>query len=98
MNQILQCPHCKHDKIHQIETQLYCREEEKDEVLVLVGMYTGMISQAKASQTNRSISIANPSVRRQGMRVIFKCEGCDEYPQLVLHQHKGDSTLQWELG
>ena len=33
MNQILQCPHCKHDKIHQIETQLYCREEEKDEVL-----------------------------------------------------------------
>ena len=98
MNQILQCPHCKHDKIHQIETQLYCREEDKDEVLVLVSMYTGMISQTKTSKTVRSISISNPSFRRQGMRIIFKCEGCDEYPQLVLHQHKGDSILEWEVG
>ena len=58
MNQILQCPHCKHDKIHQIETQLYCREEDKDEVLVLVSMYTGMFSQTNTSNTDRSISIS----------------------------------------
>ena len=90
MTQILQCPHCEHDHIHQVETQLYCRDDSEDAVLVLVNMYDGMISQAKAPPGS------NPSTRRHGMRLIFSCEGCDEYPQLVMHQHKGDTVLEWE--
>jgi hypothetical protein len=43
---------------------------------------------------NGSVSIddlldGNPSQRRQGLRVHFRCETCEATPLLTLAQHKG---------
>ena len=50
----------------------------------------------------------NPSPRRDGFRVLFRCEQCDIHPDtgkdlkpimwLNVYQHKGATFFTWEVG
>ncbi len=97
----MECPHCESNNLHQSQVQLYCRTEgvsartkRESNVLIVTSMYDGMVSQCSDSEENDE---SNPSPRRQGMRVIFSCENCDNYPQWVMFQHKGQTYTGWEV-
>ena len=95
------CPHCGFDSMHQSQVQLYCRTEGIDartkrecNVLIVTSMYDGMVSQSSNAE---EFDEFNPSSRRQGMRVIFNCENCDNHPSWVMFQHKGATITGWEV-
>ena len=83
---IIICPKCKHELTHQIATEIFSRKEDGEEISTSIDAYDG--NQSK-------VIYSNPSNRRQGLRIIFRCEdGCKF--ALVIYQHKGFTTLDYE--
>jgi hypothetical protein len=90
----LVCPRCLSAYLHSGEVRVYSRGEDDDETAVTT-------VRAGLSATHiRPSSAANPSIRRQGIVVVFECEGCtdphhDDPIELTISQHKGNTFLAW---
>lgn len=83
---IVVCPICKHEQTHQIAVEIFSRNEDEEGVSTLIDFYDG---------TQSEVIFSNPSDRRQGLRIIFRCEdGCKF--ALVIYQHKGFTTVDCE--
>lgn len=52
-------------------------------------------SERTITQRVESDKCGNPSPRRGGLAITFKCEVCDATPRLSLLQHKGTSYFEW---
>lgn len=83
---ILCCPYCGFHCTHQVSTEIFERDEDEDWKRVL-------ITQTAILMDNKG---KNPSDRRNGLRIYFTCEGCNNQPKLVIYQHKGNTFVQWE--
>lgn len=89
----LVCPLCKGAHLHQEEVAVYQRTGEDEEDGVCVSVH--------AAEACVSLDMEhNPSFRRDGLLITFRCEGCSEedgkYPQLAVFQHKGTTYLKWQ--
>ena len=97
---VLLCGNCGDEYLHQLSIEVYPRHEDEDGVDgVDIDFYTG--------ETTRVDARLNPSMRRQGLRIAFGCEGCggvDEEHKfipvcyLTIFQHKGNTFVEWEVG
>ena len=86
---VLTCPVCGYTNLHQEQTQVFNRDEDRD---------TPGVAIDESGQTFSLLeSGRNPSARRGGVRIHFSCEQ-HEIPKLDLTivQHKGTTYLAWE--
>lgn len=83
---------CGDTWLHQHRVEMFCRSE--DEAFcekVEIDHYSGRVMQKRVDNSQ------NPSDRRQGMRIIFSCETCEDGEHhLTIKQHKGMTYIQWE--
>jgi len=95
---ILKCPKCGYDCLHQALVEIYQRDGEDAPNGFAVSIdYSSM--KLKTSQEN------NPSARRDGIRIYFICEECSAISEqnyklmpLTIVQHKGNTFIEWEEG
>lgn len=85
----LECPACHRGQgaLHHATVEAYFRrmEDSEDGTAVLV-------SPTGAARGNMA---RNPSDRRDGIRIGFRCE-CGAHPTLSIAQHKGATLVCWE--
>lgn len=82
------CPSCGfnylyHDKIEVFE----CGEDATHGVHVTI---------ADSKATIDTSLQGNPSSRRHGLKIYFRCENCDAKPVLSISQHKGNTYVDFE--
>ena len=83
---IITCPNCGHEQTHQKSIEVFSREEDKKEVATSIDLSDG---------TQKQPGFFNPSPRRQGLRIIFRCEdGCNF--AVAIYQHKGFTGIKYE--
>jgi hypothetical protein len=84
------CPSCGFEYMHHDVVTVFARDEDKEQTIVtqIVGRKTIVTFVA----SNKS---KNPSARRDGLAVMFWCEGCDSVNELCLEQHKGQTFFSW---
>jgi len=94
----LYCPVCQGPNIHQGRVAVFQRGEDG------VKTFQTIVSGEKADvAVVDSSQCANPSSRRQGLRIEFDCENChsrepNTFIALTISQHKGFTELSWEFG
>ena len=102
LNELL-CPSCGGEYLHHYRIEVSDRGEDDDSVL-FTSITTGTVPVGeKPPQFPVSVGpksnpdSRNPSARRQGLRVIFWCEGCAADLQLMISQHKGNTFVEWDV-
>jgi len=84
---ILLCPDCGCSLLHHGKVEVFdCGEDEEEGNHVIVD--------GDDITVNRSL-LGNPSPRRQGLKINFRCEKCNDVKVFVLRQHKGNTFLSW---
>jgi hypothetical protein len=86
------CPNCSDTYLHHKEVMIFSRQREDGEVTI------SLIHGAGSSGGVHVLPYGgnrNPSARRDGIAVIFCCEGCDAKIELTIAQHKGETEMQW---
>lgn len=84
---VLLCPICKGEYLHHYKIEAYDREEDAEK-----GLHVS-IERGTAS-TDQNLS-RNPSHRRNGLMIMFSCEGCNGRPTLMVYQHKGSTYVNF---
>ncbi len=92
---ILQCPRCGYGFTHHQDTVVYNRNNDSDEIGFISHIFHTGVSTSYTEMTS------NPSARRSGIRIYFKCESCHEENEnvnlplfaLLIYQHKGETCL-----
>jgi hypothetical protein len=69
---LLRCPRCGGECLHHDEIITYSRQEDAEETLV-----TWTSLQGTTVETVKSADADNPSPRRHGLSILFKCEDCE---------------------
>jgi hypothetical protein len=87
------CPRCGSDYLHHQSITSFDRSEDAQVVVET----TVLCGEAKMKSAASSAS-RNPSARRDGLEIVFTCEGCEEGRSLSLFisQHKGQTEVFWE--
>jgi len=105
--QNLLCPKCGEDFLHQIKTEIFERVEDgKWGTHIIAESYdrADCPSPPEIFYPHRKLGKieidnnldGNPSPRRQGLKIYFYCELCDEIFILNIYQHKGVTMVEWE--
>jgi len=94
----LSCPICEETNLHQKKIEVFDREEDEE-----AGFHVTVDNKTVSVDENMN---DNPSGRRQGLMIYFKCEHCDGIPKefkevefscrLVIYQHKGCTYMHME--
>lgn len=87
---ILNCPACNGECLHQERVTAYFRNEDSD-----VGMVADIDRETVRADANGDCIRGNPSARRDGIVISFSCETCDVMPRLAIIQHKGTTYFEW---
>lgn len=98
----LVCAHCGGENIHHDQVEVYCRQEEDSTAGAHVEIGFGHKHADKldaiAMTFDTNAAIGNPSERRDGVRILFWCEGCEGISELEIFQHKGWSGIRMVAG
>ena len=90
---ILNCPNCNGETLHQESVNVYFRDEDSD-----VGVVAEVDRDTVSVNTKGDCVKGNPSARRDGVVINFRCECCDVIPRLAIIQHKGTTYFEWMNG
>ena len=88
----LNCEHCGGENLHQEQVEIYRGESPEDSVL-LQRTICDKHHHVHTDTIRRSNS-RNPSPRRDGVRIVFSCETCGGFTNLLVSQRKGVEYLQ----
>lgn len=90
----LVCPRCRNAHLHHEGLKSFDRDEDA-ETIRLTEVAAGDVTTTTPSAKNSG----NPSQRRDGLVISFRCEICSEEPddilELTIAQHKGTTLLRW---
>lgn len=84
------CPNCGGCYLHHDKVEVFERAEDAEDG-------THAVVDGHMVKVDRNISL-NPSRRRGGLLVHFRCEDCSARPVLSIVQHKGNTYLGWQKG
>jgi len=82
---ILQCPQCKENYLHQRKVEVFERKEDEERGICVVVTRNNV-------EMDTSME-GNPSSRRQGICIHFECEICNAHPVMFIAQHKGFTLM-----
>ena len=85
------CTYCGSEGLHQERVITFNRSEDQVENIVSIDQETGEVSYDEKNYKN-------PSPRRQGLTIIFRCEFCAGLTLMKVWQHKGETKLAFEKG
>ena len=86
----LSCPHCGGECMHHGAVTIYDRKEDAPRVTKIeVRNCSALITRADSEASG------NPSDRRHGMAIEFRCEDCEATSKFLIAQHKGQSFVGW---
>jgi len=86
-NKTVKCQ-CGCECLHQYKVEVFERKEDDD-----TGLHISVKDQKVFIDNNIN---NNPSGRRQGVKIYFRCEWCTKKTVLSLAQHKGATYISWE--
>ena len=101
---VLVCPICVGEKhkpnmnLHQGTVEVYIRgkEDSLSGTHVLVEESNNENMGKGAIFADHDVEDGNPSVRRDGLKIAFRCEYHDDPLMLNIFQHKGITYFQWD--
>ncbi len=82
----LSCPNCQSIYLHHERVEVFYRGKED----AVEGIHTTILD-GKVT-TNTSLQ-GNPSRRRDGLAIHFRCEDCKKKSKLTVAQHKGNTVV-----
>jgi len=83
------CPFCGSDYTHHGDVEVYVRDRDDGESQI-----TLVNAKSKKTALMKDELNANPSWRRNGIRIWFECEaGCQEVFSITIAQHKGQTWV-----
>ena len=91
MNHTLTCPGCGEETLHHFEVVVFDRPDDADTTYVTLVCGRFVHSYQAASE-----AVPNPSLRRGGVLIRFRCECCPCVSVFRLAQHKGASLIAFE--
>ena len=83
----LLCPSCGGNFLHHERVEVFERAEDQKE-----GLHISISEGAIAIDTNIK---GNPSIRRQGLSIYFRCEECSATSIFKVQQHKGSTFVDF---
>lgn len=87
---LLFCPRCDSGNLHHIGVTVFDRQEDAATVVKTE------VAAGRVSVDPKNTGIGNPSARRDGITIDFRCEGCGDGPiTLTIAQHKGSTLIGW---
>jgi hypothetical protein len=86
----LPCPACGCAYLHHEEIKVFARQEDAPVV-------TETTVSDRGCTVMETDGAANPSERRGGIAIQFRCEECDDRPILKIAQHKGSSLVSFDV-
>lgn len=87
----LTCPICDRVNLHQVRVEVFDRPKEDADTGLFVSVEEGEAVSFLSGQHR------NPSQRRNGLRILFRCEHCETgLSPLVIFQYKGETRIKWE--
>lgn len=82
----LLCPKCNSNYLSHDKVQIFERSEDAE---------LGLHATIQAGKMTMDTSLhGNPSSRRGGLSINFKCENCHAKLELTLAQHKGNTLFE----
>ena len=90
----LACPHCSGDYMHQEAVKVYSRPKDANQVIVTT-VTADSVERRATTTVEITDGSGNPSARRHGVTIHFRCENCGNMSDLVLGQHKGLTEVSW---
>ena len=84
----LRCPACGEANLHHEKVELFERKEDEK-----TGLHVVVAGKKISADTNIK---GNPSARRHGLRIYFRCEHCPAKPTISFAQHKGATIVDME--
>ena len=95
---VLVCPICVNVNLHQGTVEVYIRDKEDSlsGTHVLVEESNNENMGKGAIFADHDVEDGNPSVRRDGLKIAFRCEYHDDPLMLNIFQHKGITYFQWD--
>ena len=87
---ILNCPYCNDGYLHQYAVEVFVRKCEDSNV----GLKITTVGESFSKSTD--VQTGNPSNRRDGIVIKFTCEGCEELPELLIIQDRGNTQIKWK--
>ncbi|MCZ8311975.1 MAG: hypothetical protein O9320_14080 [Magnetospirillum sp.] len=91
----LLCPHCGSISIHHEHVKVFSRSEDEEKVAVTTITPTTREA-ASITSVQTTAGKGNPSSRRHGLSISFRCEQCPEKFELDIAQHKGSTYVSWK--
>lgn len=86
----LKCADCTEDNLHAFRVQVFERQwEDAESGRVVDASYGRPIDMREDAEHG------NPSGRRNGIRIYFRCENCPHISVLAIYQHKGTEYMTW---
>ena len=83
----LLCPSCGGNFLHHEVVEIFERSEDEEKGIHL------KVAEGQATIDN-SLK-GNPSARRHGLAIRFRCETCPSEPVFTLSQHKGSTHVDF---
>ena len=84
---LLECPACGGNHLHHFKVDVYERSEDQDS-----GLHVS-VEDGKSSEDGNLAG--NPSRRRHGLSIHFRCEHCPATPVMTIAQHKGNTWVDF---
>lgn len=84
-----QCPNCNSDYVHQERIEIFDGGENRAKNIHVV-VNNGEV-------TVNTDMFNNPSSRRQGLTIFFRCENCSKTSMLHFSQHKGCTLVDAQV-
>ena len=88
----LNCEHCGGSNLHQEQVEIY-RGESPEDSPILQRTVCDRLGNVHTDKVPR-VNSRNPSPRRDGVRMVFSCEQCGGFTNLLIAQRKGVEYLQ----
>ena len=87
----LLCPRCKESYLYQTKVEVFEPTTEDAEEGIYAAIDEDSVHVGKGME-------GNPSSRRQGLVISFKCEFCFHFEdvRLGIYQHKGQTYMEWQ--
>jgi len=82
------CPVCGFNYLHQYRVEIFCRPQDAEK-----GHHVD-VSRKKILIDDNLCD--NPSKRRHGLKIYFRCEGCPAKSVMSILQHKGSTYVAFE--